>query len=277
MDTLPAPSAGPDPDAGRRMPELGIITDLTHADTARRAGADYVEPTIVGNVLIDLGEGRWALNPEATGGDLAPSSAILFPADVRTSDPAFPTAAVEDYLHQVMPAVRRVSRPGAFVVLGSGASRTSPDGVDREQALERLALSIAAAHAIAAEHELDVLLEPLHRGETDLVNSLAEAVAFLDAHGLQKVRVVADLFHIMREGESFDVVREHVGRVGHVHVADTDRLPPGQGDWPIGPFLRTLREAGYDGHVSIECHWQDFAAEVGPALAAVRAADPALR
>lgn len=132
------------------------------------------------------------------------------------------------------------------------------------------------ARDLAAEHGLEVLLEPLHRGETDLVTTIAEAVAFLEVHDLADVRVVADLFHVMLEEEPFAVVREHAGRVGYAHVADTDRRPPGQGDWPLAGFLAALRDGGYGGHVSIECFiWQDIPAEGRDALAVLRAADPA--
>jgi len=87
------------------------------------------------------------------------------------------------------------------------------------------------------------------------------------------MRVVADLFHIMLEEESLEVVREHAGRVAHAHVADSGRRPPGQGDWPLRAFLASLREGGYRGAVSIECTWADLASEAAPALAAVREAD----
>src|SRR5699024_12665439 len=73
--------------------------------------------------------------------------------------------------------------------------------------------------------------------------------------------------------EGFDMVRRHAGRVAHAHIADTDRRPPGQGDWPLREFLTALREGGYRGAVSIECVWADLAAEAGDALAALRAAD----
>ena len=60
------------------------------------------------------------------------------------------------------------------------------------------------------------------------------------------------------------------------HVADTDRRPPGQGDWPLGEFLTALRDGGCTGHVSIECFtWEDIAVEGRAALEAVRVADPA--
>lgn len=171
-------------------------------------------------------------------------------------------------------AVSALARPGATVVLGSGGARRLPEGVSLSEGRQHFARAVQVARDVAAEHGLEVILEPLQRGETDLINTLAEAIEFLDEFGMGEVRVVADLFHVMLEQESLEVVREHAGRVAHAHIADTGRRPPGQGDWPLAEFLQALRGGGYLGHVSIECTWDDIAVEAGPALAAVRAADP---
>jgi sugar phosphate isomerase/epimerase len=35
-------------------------------------------------------------------------------------------------------------------------------------------------------------------------------------------------------------------------LADSDRILPGDGDWPLGPIVNRLREIGYAGCVSVE-------------------------
>ena len=253
--------------------EHGILTDRASTAAAYAAGADYVEPTILHNLLIEQADGTWQEAPLADAWQPAPSFAVIAPAGLGLSDPAADHEAIAQHLRLVMTAAARRARPGATIVLGSGAARTTPEGVDPAAAREQLARSVRLARDLAAEHGLEAILEPLHRGETDQINTLAEAVEFLDAHDLAEMRVVADLFHIMLEQESLEVVREHAGRVAHAHIADTDRRPPGQGDWPLRAFLASLREGGYRGAVSIECHWQDLAAEAAGALAALREAD----
>lgn len=258
-------------------PEHGIIAGLDHAAEVRAAGSDYTELTVVGSLLVEDEAGAWGPLAGARPAPEAPSSAILCPGTMRLSDPAVPLEQTAHYLRAAMSAIAPWARPGATVVLGSGASRRIPEGVPRAAAEERFAASVRCARDLAAERGLEALLEPLHRGETDMVTTLAEGAAFLDAHGLGDMRMVADLFHVMGEGEDLAVVHELAGRVGHAHIADTDRRPPGQGDWPLAEFLTALREGGYGGHVSIECFtWQDIAVEGRAALAAVRAADPAI-
>lgn len=259
-----------------QSPQHGVIAPDHDADAILAAGADYLEPTIVGNVLLQNSTGEWLANPALRERALSPSFAILCPGELRLSDPAFPLDEIRDYLCIAFTAVSALARPGATVVFGSGGARRLSPGVDPLAGREQFARVVRLSREVAAEHGLEVILEPLHRGETDLINTLAEAIEFLDEFGMGEMRVVADLFHIMLEQEPLDVIRTHADRVAHAHIADTGRIPPGQGDWPLAEFLQALRGSGYQGHVSIECLWTDVATEAGPALAAVRAADPAM-
>lgn len=255
----------------RTSAAVGVIAPASDAPTIRGAGADYVEPTIVGNVIVQDAD-EWVPNP---GYDqpAAPSFAVLFPGDLRLSDPDFPAAVVTDYLGRALASVGAVAQPGAKVVFGSGAARTVPDGVDLTAARRRFAAVVAEARDVAREHDLQLLLEPLHVGETNLVNSLAEAAALLDEHGVDGVGLVADIFHIVTAGEPMTSVAAHAHRVGHVHLADTGRRAPGTGNWPIAELLSIVRDAGYRGSLTIECHWENLAEELPAALAHVRSAD----
>jgi sugar phosphate isomerase/epimerase len=70
-----------------------------------------------------------------------------------------------------------------------------------------------------------------------------------------------------KDGEPIDAIVKDGDVLGHVHTADTDRYAPGTGVYDHAAMFRALKAAGYDGRVSIECGWKDFAAEIGPALA----------
>ncbi|MCB0063841.1 MAG: sugar phosphate isomerase/epimerase, partial [Caldilineaceae bacterium] len=76
-----------------------------------------------------------------------------------------------------------------------------------------------------------------------------------------------DFYHMDEEHEPLSNLVTCKERLAHVHVADTGRRAPGTGSYPYGEFVEQLRLANYDGMVSIECRWEDFAAETGPACA----------
>jgi hydroxypyruvate isomerase len=62
------------------------------------------------------------------------------------------------------------------------------------------------------------------------------------------------MYHMQRvEGDLVRTIREHVGQIGHVHVADNPgRHQPGTGEINYRFVLRALDEAGYDGYVGLE-------------------------
>jgi D-psicose/D-tagatose/L-ribulose 3-epimerase len=248
---------------------FGVIAPSARTEAALAAGADYVEPAIAGNVAVADGDG-WRLAPEYEGAR-HPSFAILFPGDLRVADPGFPAERVTAYVDAVLPLVASVAEPGAKIVFGSGAARTIPDGVERSAGEARFAEVLWETRDRAADVGVQIMLEPLHRGETNLVNSIREAVAFLDQHAVGGVPVVADLFHIQLEHEPFAVLHEHADRIGHAHIADTGRRYVGSGNWPWREFVGEPRTAGYHGSVSLECLWgEDFGGEVRSSLKALR-------
>lgn len=248
------------------MYKFGVIVPSENADVAVTVGADYVEPTIIGNLVKEDGPGNWARNPDYRGPAECPSFAILFPGDLRLSDPEFPAERVTAYIERAMEIIASAASPGAKIVFGSGKARSLPDGVDRVAGEARFADVVREARDAAFRHDLAIILEPLNTGETNLLNSIGESAEFLERHDIERVPLVADLYHIMLESEPLTALTEHARLIGHAHIADTDRRPPGQGDWPLAEFLHTLEEAGYSGTVSIECHWSDFAEELPASL-----------
>lgn len=251
----------------------GVIAPIDQQEAALAAGADYLESTIVG-VLVQAGDdGRWR-PVDVTPARRVPSFAILVPGALRVSDPSVPIREISSYFGVVLDAIAAVAEPGAKIVFGSGAARTIGPEVPVAEGSARFAEVLVIARDAARARDLEIVLEPLNAGETDLIHSVQGAVEFLDAHDIQGVRIVADLYHVQLEGESFDVLERLAGRIGHVHVADSGRIPPGQGDWPLSDFLAALRRGGYREGVTIECSWEDLAAELTAALAAVREADP---
>lgn len=251
------------------MTQYGVIVRNERIQPALAVGADYPEPIIVGTLAIE-GEAGWIRNPDYQGPDAAPSFAILVPGHVKLSDPAVAREETQAYFDTIMPIIRSAAQPGARVVLGSGGARTIPEGVDLKAGRDRFALSVVAARDAAERNDLAILLEPLNRGEANLINSLSEAVEFLDEHGIERVRVVADLNHIMLEAEPLSVVVSLGARIGEAHICDTGRTPPGQGDWPLAEFVHALKTGGYDGPITIEANFTDFEPELEAALAYVR-------
>ena len=147
---------------------------------------------------------------------------------------------------------------GAPAIIGSmqgfvGKERTRDEAI----AMLRDALGPLGSHA--AEQGTFLIYEPLNRYESDLLNTQAAAAELLD--GITGVRTLADLFHMnIEEVDLAESIRTHADLIGHVHLADSNRRPAGDGHSPLAEAGRALQEIGYEGWVSAEAFpWPDSA------------------
>ncbi len=141
---------------------------------------------------------------------------------------------------------------GAPAILGSMQGRVA-DGVSREQALAWLREELDQLGPRAHALDVPLLYEPLNRYETNLFNTVDDALGFLPTLRTRNVRLLLDLFHMnIEETDMAAAVRRAGPVVGHVHFADTNRRAVGMGHLDVGPVARALREVGYEGWLSAE-------------------------
>jgi sugar phosphate isomerase/epimerase len=150
-----------------------------------------------------------------------------------------------------------------ILVFGSGGARNVPDGFDRTKAnrqIEDFARSAADA-AAAAVSDVTIAIEPLNRGECNILNTLAEAAAIARRIAHPNLRVLVDTYHLWLEEEPLQHVADAMDLVAHVHVADKDgRVPPGEsGTSDYRALFRILKSGGYDSRMSVEASRFDVA------------------
>jgi sugar phosphate isomerase/epimerase len=141
---------------------------------------------------------------------------------------------------------------GAPAIIGSMQGRWDPSAT-RDQAIEWLAAALdqlgPRAHALG----VPLLIEPLNRYETNLLNTVDETLALLDRLHTQNVQILCDLFHMNIEERNIpDALRAAGSKLGHVHFADSNRRAIGFGHTDMAPIAAVLREIGYQNGVSAE-------------------------
>jgi len=95
-------------------------------------------------------------------------------------------------------------------------------------------------------------LEPLNRFETNFLNRHDQALMLAEAVG-PNCGVCLDVFHLnIEEADMFAAIRGTGRKLVDFHVADNNRMPAGMGavDWT--KVVSTLKDAGYDGALTVE-------------------------
>ncbi|GAB4514674.1 MAG: sugar phosphate isomerase/epimerase [Anaerolineae bacterium] len=124
-----------------------------------------------------------------------------------------------------------------------------------EDLIERL-LVVLLQEVIAATPDLDaaIFLEPLNRYEARYLRTLEHAARVSRAVGHRRVRILADLFHMnIEEADPVAALRSVDSRLGHVHLADSNRLLPGHGHTDFPAVLQALKRSGFGGWMVLEC------------------------
>jgi sugar phosphate isomerase/epimerase len=160
---------------------------------------------------------------------------------------------------------------GAPAIIGSMQGRSTAE-VPREAALGMLAEALGDLGRRAASHGQSLLYEPLNRYETDLFNRQAEAASFLEAHGLDAVQLLCDLFHMNIEEDDVAGALVTAGpRVGHIHWADSNRRAMGFGHTDPEPIVAALRAIRYQGWLSAEVFsWPSASEAAARTIASLR-------
>jgi len=145
---------------------------------------------------------------------------------------------------------------GSYLVHGSPAQRNPVAGQTMDDALARASECWVAAGTHAGKAGLVYCIEPLSADQTQVVNTLAQAMRIVEAADLPGLKTMLDTSSAGRaEDESIDRLVERwwpSGRLAHVQLNDRNRRGPGQGSDRFGPVLAALRRHGYDGWIAME-------------------------
>lgn len=157
-----------------------------------------------------------------------------------------------DYLSSMLP---RASRLGVrHIVFGSGKARAYPEGMQYEEAYDALVSLIRSTIApMAGNNGITVLIEPLSYGECNIINTVREGYKLVQDVSHPAFSLMADIFHMMDNGEDPEILREVSPYIKHVHIAEKNRTLPSDGfSEYVSSALSILKAQGYDGTISYE-------------------------
>ena len=137
-----------------------------------------------------------------------------------------------------------------LVTIGSFRGRLAWAGDD---ARERLVETFKRCCEIAHKTGIRIALDPLNRYEADCVNTVVEGISLMQEVNHPAFGLLLDTFHMnIEEPKIADAIHTAAKRLWHVHLGDSNRLPPGQGHFDFAEVVNALNIVGYTGYLSAE-------------------------
>jgi sugar phosphate isomerase/epimerase len=150
---------------------------------------------------------------------------------------------------------------GTRIIVGSPKQRNVLEGVTQEQAWDWATEVFRPAVQRAEQCGVVLCFEPLAPSETNFINTAAEARRFAAQYASPAMSVILDVKAMSSEPTPIpQIIRESAGQFAYFHANDANLKGPGFGDVDFTPIAAALREASYDGIVSVEV----FKFEEGP-------------
>ncbi|MCL2462118.1 MAG: sugar phosphate isomerase/epimerase [Defluviitaleaceae bacterium] len=245
---------------------LGDIARKGLVEGFLRAGYGYIELPARDVAGLDNGAFMALRGEIAAHGVPVPAMNLFLPAGMKVtgSDACLP--ALKEYAKALF---ARCGEIGCRVmVFGSAGARNLAEGFPVETAKAQMAEALAMLSELAAPYGLLIGLEPLNRGECNFINSLADGLSIVKAANLPNVGLTADFYHMSVNAEPVAGHLKACGKsVFHTHFADPKgRVFPIAENPEFREFFRGLKEAGYDGRMSIEAGSSDVLADAGKSI-----------
>jgi D-psicose/D-tagatose/L-ribulose 3-epimerase len=216
--------------------------------TAAAIGYDVIETPIFDPASVDLVRTRDLLRQHG----LTPSVSLgLTPeTDISSADRAVSAAGIAQ-LHKVVDATAFI---GGAVVCGVIASAWQKYLVPPTDAGYRNAVSgIREVAKEAPGKGVTIAVEVVNRFESNLFNTAAQAIRFVDAVAEDNVAIHLDTFHMhIEEPDAAAAIRACGPRLRYFHVNENHRGYLDAGSIDFAPVFRALVAAQYDGVIAFE-------------------------
>jgi D-psicose/D-tagatose/L-ribulose 3-epimerase len=157
------------------------------------------------------------------------------------------------FLQQVARAMKQM---GGTVLAGINYSswprKLLPDE-DKQILTDRAIEGVREAIKAAEDNDVIFCVEVVNRFEQFIMNTAVEGIAFAERVGSPNCKILLDTFHMNIEEDSLGGSIVEAGNwLGHFHLGETNRRPPGRGRIPWPEIFGALRQINYQGAVVME-------------------------
>jgi len=226
---------------------------LQFVKRAQKCGFDILEVNAPKVTRMSDSE-RDALKGAAADAGLGLTYSIGMTSDMDlTSEDAATRKKGVTFLKDVVRAMKQI---GGTVMAGINYSswpRKLLPGEDKKLLTDRSIEGVREAIKTAEDCDVIFCVEVVNRFEQFMMNTAAEGIAFAQEVGSPNCKILLDTFHMNIEEESIGGSIEEAGTwLGHFHLGETNRRPPGRGRMPWSEIFGALKKINYQGALVME-------------------------
>jgi len=255
--------------------KFGACVPFKKAALLKSIGYDYFEYAAALALIPDKGEEEWKRKRDEIANLPLPIKACngFLPGTFRLTGP---NADFEPALKYAETVLRRAEEVGIeAIVFGSGGARNVPGDITAKNAKDRpdtergfeqyIEFCKILASRVSDLKTVEVVMEPLRPNEANFLNYVWQGKIACQEINSPRVRMLADLFHMMMGRESAESIVQAGPLLRHCHVASYEtRKYPGSDPSTVcrlKPYFDALKSIGYDRRVSCECGFASGADE----------------
>lgn len=235
--------------------EIGVCRSLDDFAKAAEFGFDYFEPPayyiagLTDTAFADLREQVLASRIRCKR-----CNRLIWAPDLpRLSvvGPGVNLDALTGYLSSTMDRCRQLGTE--LVVWGSPASRKVPESFSRDEAWQQIKTFLYRAGEVARSKKMLFAIEPIHRPETNTLNTGAETLRMLSDVNHPNVKMILDNGHMHAEHEDPEIVKRAGDKLVHFHFSGPNgKWPKTSDEDPEGRrMLAYIKETKFRGGISI--------------------------
>jgi D-psicose/D-tagatose/L-ribulose 3-epimerase len=189
---------------------------------------------------------------ENAGLSLTYSIGLKDDMDLASGDAATRKRGV-DFLKDVSRAMNYL---GGSIMAGINYSswpRKLAPNEEKRVLIDRAVEGVREAVKTAEDCGVIFCLEVVNRFEQFMMNTAAEGISFAERIGSPNCKLLLDTFHMNIEEDSLRGCLIEAGTwLGHFHLGEPNRRPPGRGRMPWPEIFGALQEINYQGAVVME-------------------------
>lgn len=171
--------------------------------------------------------------------------------DLANRNPINRKKAIEYFKEQIK-AVKNVN--GKYlVVCPSSVGKFTQMGEGRDD-WDWAVSSVQQLTEIASKFDIKIIIEPLNRYESCVVNTSDDAYRFVKEVNHPIVKTLLDTYHMnIEESDLIGSIRKVQDILDVMHVADNNRQGLGRGIIPFDKIFSELKNSNFDGPIVVEC------------------------